>query len=187
MANSFQVIPTALFVTNMGVEGGISGSTSQVLALSEWDVLVLRVLVALGQTEVDDVDVVLGGFSGSNQEVVWLDISVDNSLLMDLLNALDLKIPWLVILSGLIYHLMSNVQHCFQVKFAPALLEEIFERFSKEVHDHNVVHLTIISLLITNEVEEGDEGLASHLVDQLGFPEEHNVSLHFNCFFLHLN
>jgi len=153
----------------MSVERSVSGSSSQVLALSEWDVLVLRVLIALGQTKVDNVDVVLGGFSGSNQEVVWLNIPMDNSLLMHLLNSLN--------------HLVSDVQHSLQVKFTPALLEEIFEGFTEQVHDHDVVHLAVVSLLITNEVQEWHKGLASHLVDELGLPKEHNVSLHFNCFF----
>lgn len=53
--------------------------------------LALRVLEALGQTEVNDVDVVLGRLSGSDQEVIGLNVTVDYAFLMYLLNALYLE------------------------------------------------------------------------------------------------
>ena len=74
----------------MGVQGGVSGRASQIFALTEGNVLILGVLVALGQTEVDNINVVLRGLGRANQEVVWLDISVDYALLVHFLNALDL-------------------------------------------------------------------------------------------------
>ena len=77
------------------------------------------------------------------------------------------------------------MEHCFEVEFASALLEEILETLAKEVHHHHVIHLAILSLLIADEVKEGDEGLATQLVNQLALPEEHNVALHFYGFFLH--
>lgn len=52
--------------------------------------LALRVLVALGETEVDDVDEVLCRFTGADQEVVWFDISVDDTLFVNFLDSLDL-------------------------------------------------------------------------------------------------
>jgi len=80
-------------------------------------------------------------------------------------------------------HLVRNVQHSFQVEFAPALLEQVFQRLAQQIHHHHVVHLTVVGFLVADEVQEGHEGLATHLVDEFGLPEEHNVSLHFNCFF----
>ena len=50
---------------------------------------------------------------------------------------------------------------------------------------YDIIHLAIFSLLIADEVKEGDEGLATQLVNQLALPEEHNVALHFYGFFLH--
>jgi hypothetical protein len=44
----------------MGVKGSVSGGSGQVLALAEGNMLALRVLEALGETEINDVDVVLG-------------------------------------------------------------------------------------------------------------------------------
>ena len=74
----------------MGVYTGITSSTCQVLALSEWNVLAIRVLVALSKTEIDDENTVLVIFISSNQEVIRLNISVDDSLFVDFLDTLDL-------------------------------------------------------------------------------------------------
>ena len=61
----------------MSVDAGIAGGTSQVLVLSVGDVQVgLGVPVLLGQTEVDDVDLV-SSLANTHQEVVWLDITVN--------------------------------------------------------------------------------------------------------------
>jgi hypothetical protein len=53
-------------------------------------VLVVRVLVAFGKPEVDDVDVVLRALCPANQEIVRFDISVDNAFLVNFLDSLDL-------------------------------------------------------------------------------------------------
>lgn len=91
MADRFQVVSPRLLVAQVRVERGVSRGAGQVFALTEGNVLVFGVFVALGETEVDDVDVVLGGFGRTDQEVVRLDISVDNAFLMDFLNSLDLN------------------------------------------------------------------------------------------------
>ena len=74
----------------MGVYTGITSSTCKVLALSEWNVLAIRVLVAFSKTEIDDENTVLVIFISSNQEVIRLNISVDDSLFVDFLDTLDL-------------------------------------------------------------------------------------------------
>ena len=48
--------------------------------------LTFTILVALSQAEVNDIDVVASGISTTNQEVIRLDVSVDDALLVDLLN-----------------------------------------------------------------------------------------------------
>ena len=50
----------------------------------------LGVLEALCESEINDVDIVLGLLSCADQEVVWLDVSVDDSLLVYFLDSLDL-------------------------------------------------------------------------------------------------
>ena len=76
------------------------------------------------------------------------------------------------------------MQDSFQVELATALLEEVLETLAEQVHDHDVEHLTVVRLFVSHEVQEGYEGLAAQLVNQLRLPEEHNMALHFHCFFL---
>ena len=82
------------------------------------------------------------------------------------------------------YHLSGDVQHSFEVELATALLKQVFKTFPKQVHHHDVIHFPIFCLLVSDEVKEGHEGLASQLVDQLTLPEEHDVTLHLHCFLL---
>ena len=91
MANRLQVVPAGLLVTDVRADGGVPGRASQVLSFAEGDVLALGVLVALGETEVNDVNVVFSALIPANKEVVWLDIAMDNPLLMHFLNTVDLR------------------------------------------------------------------------------------------------
>lgn len=75
----------------MSVDACITSRSGEVFALTERNVLPVRVLVALGETEVDDEDIVLVGVVSADQEVVWLDVSMNNPFLMNLLDALDLS------------------------------------------------------------------------------------------------
>ena len=90
VTNSFEVVSAALLVANVRADRGVPGGSCQVLALTEGNMLSLRILVALGQAEVNDVDVIFGALVAANQEVVWLDVSVDNALLVHFLNSVDL-------------------------------------------------------------------------------------------------
>ena len=51
--------------------------------------LSLTILVAFGKTEIDNVNVITSGVGASNEEIVWLDITMDYSLLMDFLDTTD--------------------------------------------------------------------------------------------------
>lgn len=90
MADSLKVVATGLLVPNVRVDTCVPGGASQVLTFPEGDVLAVRVLVALGETKIDDVDVILVCVVAPNQEVVGLNVSVDNALFVDLLNSLNL-------------------------------------------------------------------------------------------------
>jgi len=74
----------------VSVDTRVPSSACQVLTFSEGDVLAVRVLVALGETEVDDIDVVLVCVVAADEEIIRLDVSVDNALLVHLLNSLNL-------------------------------------------------------------------------------------------------
>lgn len=111
MSNGLQVVPSALLVANMGADGRVSCRASQVLAFAERNVLTLGVLVALGETEINDVDVVFSALITSNQKVIRLDITMNDPLFVHFLNSVD--------------HLNRDMQHSFEVEFSAALLEEI--------------------------------------------------------------
>lgn len=92
MANGLEIVPSALLITYMGANTGITSCSSQVFALSERDVFSIRVLVALSKSEIDDIDVVLVVIVTTNQEIIRLDVSMDDSLFMHFLNTLNLTI-----------------------------------------------------------------------------------------------
>ena len=75
----------------MREDGGISGCAGKVLAFSEGDVLTLRVLVALGKTKINDVNVVLGRLVATDHEVVGLNVPMDDPLFVHFLNTMDLR------------------------------------------------------------------------------------------------
>ena len=86
---------------------------------------------------------------------------MDDPLLVDDLDSLD--------------HLDGDVEASLEVKFPSALLEVVFETLAEEVHDHDVVHLTILRLLVADEMQIRNRRLASQLMNQFRLPEEHNV------------
>lgn len=135
MTNCLKIISSWLFVTNMGVDTSISGSTCQILSISEWDVFTIWALITFGKTKIDDIYGVFCLFSSSSHEVIWFDISMDNTFLVNNLDSLN--------------HLDSNMKHSLEIKLSSAFLEQIFHTLTKEIHNHNVVHLTIFSLFIT--------------------------------------
>ena len=92
MTDGLQVVSAGLLVADVGADGSISGGTGEVLAVSEGDVLTLGVLVALGETEIDDVYVVLCALVSTNEEIIWLDVSMNDPLFVDFLNTVDLKV-----------------------------------------------------------------------------------------------
>ena len=124
MTDSLEIVSPGLLNTLVGSNGGISGSSSEVLAVLVGDVFALGVLVALGETEIDDIDVVAGGVLTTDQEVVRLDVSVDDPLIVHFFNALD--------------QLDGDHQDGFQIEIALARREEILEGGSEQVHHHHV-------------------------------------------------
>jgi hypothetical protein len=107
------------------VDAGIAGGTSQVLVLSVRDVEVrLRITVLLGQTKVDDIDLV-AALADAHEEIVRLDVTVDERLGVYVLDAGD--------------QLVGQQQHRLQRKLAVAEVEEVFQGRAEQVQDHGVV------------------------------------------------
>ena len=109
----------------MGVDGGITSSSGQVLVLPIRDVEVrLWVTVFLGQTEIDDIDLV-AALADTHEEVVRLDITVDEGLGMDVLDAGD--------------ELIGQQKNGLQGELAVAEVEKILQAGSEEIKNHGIV------------------------------------------------
>ncbi len=73
----------------MSIDTGITSSTSKILMFAVRDVEVcFRVTVFLGQTKVNNIDLV-ATLANTHQEVVGLDVTMDEGLGMDILDAGD--------------------------------------------------------------------------------------------------
>ena len=109
----------------MGVDGGITSSSGQVLVLPIRDVEVrLWVTVFLGQTEIDDIDLV-AALADTHEEVIRLDITVDEGLGMDVLDAGD--------------ELIGQQKNGLQGELAVAEVEKILQAGSEEIKNHGIV------------------------------------------------
>ena len=91
MADRLQVISSALFVANMCGDGGISGGSCQIFTFAEGNMLAFGVLVALGQAEINDINVIFCALVAANEEIIRFYISVNDSLFMHFLNSLNLQ------------------------------------------------------------------------------------------------
>ena len=71
----------------MGIDGSITGGSSQVLVLSVWDVEVrLRITVLLRQTEINHVDLI-SPLADAHKKVVGFDVAVDEGFSMDIFDS----------------------------------------------------------------------------------------------------
>ena len=74
----------------MSIEAGVSSSTSKGLIVFEGDMSpCFWVLVPLSKAKIDDIDNMLL-LTSPNEEVIRLDISMEESILMNILYALQL-------------------------------------------------------------------------------------------------
>lgn len=136
IAQRLHVITTGLLDTQVSVDTGVTSGTSQVLVLTVRNVEVsLGVTVLLGQTKVDNVDLV-STLADTHKEVVGLDVTVDEGLGVDVLDAGD--------------ELIGQKEDGLQGELAVAEVEEILERGAEKIEDHGVV--------VTLGAEPADEG-----------------------------
>ena len=134
----------------VGVDAGIAGSASQVLVLTVWDVeMSFRVAVFFRKTKVNNVDLV-STLANSHQEVVRLDITVNEGLGMDVLDAGD--------------ELVRQEKYSLQGEFAVAEVKEILQTGSKEIQHHSIV-VTLGSV----PTDKGDANAAGKGLVDAGF------------------
>jgi hypothetical protein len=141
------LVSTELTDTQVGVDGGITSGTSQVLVLTVRDVEVsLRVAVLLGQAKVNHIDLV-AALADAHEEVVRLDITVDKGLGVNVLDTGD--------------ELIGKEQDGLQGKLAVAEVEKVLQTGAKKVQNHGVV-----VALGAEPADEGDADTAGEgLVD----------------------
>ena len=84
-------------------------------------------------------------------------------------------------------HLYSDVEHSAHIELSPTLLKEILQALTQQVHHHHVEDGAISALLIAYVVQCRHVGLTPELMNEFGFPEEHDVLLIRDCFLLHAN
>lgn len=109
----------------MGIDRGISCGTGQVLVLSVGDVeMGLWVSILLGQTEIDDIDLI-ASLADAHQEVVWFDVTVNEGFGVDVLDSRD--------------ELISQQEDGLEREFSVAEVEQIFQRGAEEIKYHGVV------------------------------------------------
>jgi hypothetical protein len=72
------------------VDTCVSCSSCQIFAFTERNVLAVRILKALSETKIDDENIIFVSIVSTNQEIVGLNISMNNTLLVNFLNTLNL-------------------------------------------------------------------------------------------------
>lgn len=113
MADGLNVISSRLLEAQVGVQRGVSGSTSQTFIIFRLDVFTsLWILITFSQTEIDYVDDALP-FSCSNKEIVGLDISMDKMILVHKVDSL--------------YHLVRYHDGRFNCEFPSTIFEQVFK------------------------------------------------------------
>lgn len=101
----------------MGIDTRVSSSTRQILVLTVGDVeMSLGVTVLLGESEIDDIDLVTP-LPNAHEEVVRFDITVDERLGVNVLDPGD--------------ELVSQQQNRLQRELSVAEIEQIFQARSK--------------------------------------------------------
>jgi hypothetical protein len=116
--------------TQVGIDRSITSSTSQALVLPVRDVEVgLWVTVSLGQPKINNINLI-AALADTHEEVVRLDITVDEGLGVDVLDAGD--------------ELIGEKKNCLQGELAVAEVKEVLQAGSEEIEDHGIV-LTLSS------------------------------------------
>lgn len=89
VAQSFEVITSRLFTSQVGVDAHVTGCAGQRLPFAVGNMLLrLGISILLGHTEINNVDYISSlGVRATNEEVIGLDITVDKVLLVDRLDS----------------------------------------------------------------------------------------------------
>ena len=91
VSEGLQVVTACLLNTKMGVDRGVTCGTRQILVLPVRNVeMGLWVTVLLGETKVDDVDLI-ATLSNTHEEIVGFDVTMNEVAGVDVFDARDLR------------------------------------------------------------------------------------------------
>ena len=125
VTEGLQIVTARLFNANVCVDAGVSGSTGEVFVLPVGNVLVTSgIAVFFGKAKVDDVNDGLS-FAKADEEVVGFDVAMDEGFGVYVFQAAE--------------ELISEHEDCFELEAPAAVVEEVFQGWTEEVKDHDVV------------------------------------------------
>lgn len=122
--DALHVVAASLLDPDVGIDGGVSGGSGQTLAVLVLDVLTVGRHELLGEAEIDDEDPVRV-LSAAGGKVIGLDVSVDDTTGVDVLDPLD--------------GLLGDHQDGLDRELPAAQVEQVLETLAEQVHDHEVV------------------------------------------------
>ena len=109
VADALHVVSAGLLNTQVSVDGGIPGSSGQVLSFSVRNMLSISLNIPLGQSKVKKEDFV-AGFIVSHAEVIGFDISVDEVPVVNIFDSGD--------------HLVDKHEDCLEGELSEGVLEK---------------------------------------------------------------
>lgn len=135
VAKGLEIVSSRLLATKMGVDTHVTSSARKRLAFAVGNVLLrLGVTVLLGHTEIDHVDDIRSlGVWPADEEVIGLDITVDQVLLVDGLDAGQ--------------HLLGDHDNRLEGESPVAVVEKILERWTEKI-DHQDVVQTFLAKVV---------------------------------------
>ena len=89
VTDRFKIISSRLLNAFVCGNRCISSRSSEIFSIFVRNMFSFTILIALGKSEIDDIDVVTASLSSTNQEVVRFDVSVDDPLLVHLFDSFD--------------------------------------------------------------------------------------------------
>ena len=150
--NSLKIVPSALLFSLVSGHRRIPSCTCKVLSLLIGNVLAVRIFVTFGQAEIDNVNIITILVISTDKEIIRLDVTVNQFLLMYFLDPSD--------------NLDSYQATGLKVKSLLALLEKILQTWSEKIHNHHVKLVFLIRLVSADIVQLWDVSFASQLMNE---------------------
>ena len=135
----------------MCIDTHVTSSPGQRLTLPVgYMLLCLRVPVLFCHTKIDNVDHICGlRVWSTDEEVIWLNVSVDQILLVYCLYPRKLRTvsSFLINESHAVYHLLSYHHNSLSRESSIAMIKEVFEGRPKKINHENVMQTLLTKVV----------------------------------------